>query len=92
MENINLICQAWIMVCGCAAVWLVGRLEEWRRWGYIFGLALQPAMIYSASINEQWGIVGLSAWCSYSWSQGVYNYWIRTSNKGKYHVQHTETD
>jgi len=69
--------QIWIGVFGTMAIWLVGRLEHWRRWGFIFGLMSQPAWIYTAIKNEQWGILVLSFWYTYSWGQGVYNYWIK---------------
>ena len=44
IENI---CQIWIMGFGCSAIWFVGRLEKWKRWGYIFGLLNQPAMRFT---------------------------------------------
>jgi len=69
--------QIWIGVFGTTAIWMVGRLEHWRRWGFIFGLMSQPAWIYTAIKNEQWGILVLSFWYTYSWGQGVYNYWIK---------------
>jgi hypothetical protein len=39
----DIIAQVWIVCFGCSAVWLVGRLEKWKRWGYILGLCGQPA-------------------------------------------------
>lgn len=50
-------CQIWIMFFGCAAIWFVGRLEKWKRWGYIFGLISQPAWFYTAYTHKQWGIL-----------------------------------
>lgn len=70
------ISQIWIILFGCAAVWLVGRREAWRRWGYILGLCSQPAWIYTAWQHKQWGILILSLWYAYAWSQGIYNYWV----------------
>jgi len=74
---LNEISQIWILVFGCSAVWFVGRLEKWRRWGYILGLLSQPAWLYTSIVHEQWGIALLSVWYTYSWGQGVYNYWIK---------------
>jgi hypothetical protein len=71
------ICQIWIVLFGCSAIWFVGRKEEWKRLGYIFGLLSQPAWLYTAIEHKQWGIALLSLWYTYAWSQGVYNYWIR---------------
>lgn len=73
----QLVCQIAIMLFGCSAVWLVGRTEGWRRWGYIAGLCAQPFWLFTSWKNGQWGIVFLSLWYAYSWAQGVYNHWIR---------------
>lgn len=72
-----MILQIGIMVFGASAIWLVGRKEEWRRWGYIMGLLGQPFWIVSAIQNEQWGILAMTMFYLYSWSQGIYNYWIK---------------
>lgn len=70
-------CQIWIAVFGGLAIWLVGRLERWGRWGYVLGLLSQPAWLYTAISHEQWGIAVLSLWYAYSWGQGVYNHWLK---------------
>jgi len=77
IQTIDYIAQIWITCCGCAAIWLVGRLENWKRWGYIIGLMSQPGWFITIYISEQWGIIFFSLWCTYSWIQGVYNYWIK---------------
>ena len=69
--------QIWIAAFGCSAVWLVGRLDGWKKYGYLCGLIGQPAWFYTAWHNEQWGILALSFWYAYSWGQGFYNYWMR---------------
>jgi hypothetical protein len=79
--NLDIFCQLWICVFGCSAVWFIGRLEAWRRWGYVLGLMSQPAWLYASIHHEQWGIALLSAWYTYSWGQGVYNYWIKERQK-----------
>ena len=68
--------QSFILLVGGAAIWLVGRKEEWRRWGYVLGLVSQPFWFYSTIRTEQWGMFVLSLWYTYSWGQGVYNYWL----------------
>jgi hypothetical protein len=80
---IDWICQVALMVFGGIAIWLVGRLEHWRRWGYVFGLLGQPFWIYTALYHKQWGVLALSLWYTYSWGQGVYNYWRRDGGKVK---------
>ena len=79
-KGINMV-QLMIAILGGSAIWLVSRKEKWGRWGYILGLASQPFWLYSAYSNKQWGIFTLSIWYTYSWSQGIYNFWIRRDKK-----------
>ncbi len=69
--------QISIALTGGAAIWLVSRLEHWKRWGYIIGMIGQPAWFYATIASEQWGIFVLSLWYTYAWGQGIYNYWIK---------------
>lgn len=71
-----MIVQTGIVLFSCAAIWFVGRREDWKRWGYIFGLCSQPFWFITVIKNEQWGILLLTIWYTYSWAQGIYNYWI----------------
>lgn len=71
------IAQIGIMIFGASAIWFVGRKEVWKRWGYVLGLSGQPFWIYSSIVNEQWGILIMTGFYTYSWSQGIYNYWIK---------------
>jgi hypothetical protein len=73
-ENIS---QVMIFLFGAASIWLVGRREKWRRWGYIIGLCGHPFWFYSVIMNEQWGILLLVIFNTYSWAQGVYNFWLK---------------
>lgn len=77
---IETICQIWILIFGCLAIWFVSRREHWMRWGYIFGLIGQPVWVYVTFVSEQWGMFLLTWFYVYSWSQGIYNYWIRKEN------------
>lgn len=69
--------QVMIFIFGASGIWFVSRKEDWKRWGYILGLMGQPFWFYSALTNEQWGILALTAFYTYSWSQGIFNYWIK---------------
>lgn len=69
--------QIMIFIFGASGIWFVSRKEEWKKWGYIFGLCGQPFWFYSAWTNEQWGIILLTLFYTYSWTQGIYNYWIK---------------
>jgi hypothetical protein len=77
MESLDQIAQIWMVIFGCAAIWLLGRREEWRRWGYVTGLVSQPAWFFSGFYHHQWGLVLVSLWYSYSWLQGIRNFWVR---------------
>ena len=76
-----MISQIAIMIFGASAIWLVGRKEKWRKWGYVLGFMGQPFWIYTAIISEQWGILVMTLFYAYSWSQGIYNYWIKEATK-----------
>ena len=73
----NVFSQVMVMIFGASAIWLVGRKEHWRRWGYIMGLIGQPFWIYSFIANHQYGMLIMTAFYSYSWTMGIYNYWIK---------------
>lgn len=69
--------QIFIFIFGASGIWFVSRIEHWKRWGYILGMCGQPFWFYSAWNNEQWGIFLLSCFYTYSWGQGIWNYWIK---------------
>lgn len=73
----DIVAQVGIVICGCASVWLVSRREHWRRWGYIFGMLGQPFWIYTTLHHEQWGIAAITLFYTYSWGQGIWNYWVK---------------
>jgi len=73
----DIISQVFVMIFGASAIWLVGRKEDWRRWGYILGLCGQPFWIYSFISNHQYGMLIMTLFYTYSWSMGIYNFWIK---------------
>lgn len=79
--------QFGIAIFGPLAIWLVGRPEEWRKWGYLCGICSQPFWFYTTIKNEQWGILVLSIFYTYSWMQGIWNYILKPkfNKKEKYH-------
>jgi len=79
----DIICQVGVVTFGCAAIWFVSRKERWSRWGYILGLFSQPVWFYTFGKHKQWGMLLLSVWYLYSWSQGVWNYWIQPWRKSR---------
>lgn len=75
-----MIAQVFIFIFSASAIWFVSRRESWRRWGYILGLCGQPFWFWTLIATEQWGILALCVWYTYSWGQGVWNYWIKPLN------------
>lgn len=79
-----MIAQIAIMIFGASAIWLVGRKEHWKRWGYILGIIGQPFWFYTAYTNEQWGILIMCLFYFYAWLQGIYNHWIKVPKKEQF--------
>lgn len=77
MIDYEKISQVWIVIFGCLSIWFVGRLEKWSRWGYVFGLIGQPAFLYTSIAHEQWGVVAVCLWYTYSWAQGINNHFFK---------------
>ena len=73
--------QLLILVLSASSIWLVTREEEWRKWGYIVGLAAQPFWAYASYTTSQWGMLALTAFYFYSWSQGIYNHFIKPNSR-----------
>lgn len=69
--------QISLLLFSGTAIWFIGRKEKWKRWGYIFGLLGQPFWFIETIKNEQWGMFFLCLWYTYSWGQGIWNYWIK---------------
>ena len=68
--------QLMIAILGGTAIYLVGRKDKYKKYGYISGLLSQPFWLYTTFVNEQWGIFFLSLWYTYSWANGIKNYWF----------------
>ena len=66
-----------ILILSALSIWLVTREESWKKYGYPIGLIAQPFWAYSAFTTQQWGILALTAFYSYSWGQGIYNSFIK---------------
>lgn len=74
--------QFGILLFGCTAIWLVGRLESWRRWGYVCGLLSQPFWFWMLYDDKNCFVLGVSFLYLYSWIQGFRNHFLG---------RHTET-
>jgi nicotinamide riboside transporter PnuC len=71
------ISQIMIFIFGAAGIWFVSRKESWKKWGFVFGLVAQPFWFYVTWKNQQWGMFCLTIFYTYSWLQGIYNYFIK---------------
>ncbi len=71
--------QILIAFTGVTAIFLTQQSnDKLKKYACIFGLAGQPFWFYSAYTAEQWGILVLCIFYTYSWLLGVYNNWIKS--------------
>ncbi|HKO44644.1 MAG TPA: hypothetical protein VJU84_15300 [Pyrinomonadaceae bacterium] len=82
----KLITQLGILVFGCSAVWLIGRPESWRRWGYILALCSQPFWFYMSYQQGDFGVLILTCLYAYSWAQGVWYHWVKIETVAPEHT------
>jgi len=69
--------QIAIAFTGVVAIWLTQQgKESWKKYACLFGLAGQPFWFYSSYTFEQWGILALCIFYTYSWCLGVKNNWF----------------
>jgi hypothetical protein len=73
--------QVMIFIFGVSAIWLVGRTDRWRRYGYIAGLLGQPFWIYHTFTTGQWMVLAICMFYLYSWAMGFYNHWLKDPTK-----------
>lgn len=74
LENIIQFC---IFVLSASAIWFVGSTEKWSKYGYVLGLLSQPFWFYSTITKEQYGMLCLTVFYTYSWGRGFYNHFIK---------------
>ena len=73
--------QIGITLFSCAAIGLLAQKKPWARWGYIVGILGQPFWFYATWVNAQWGIVLVTCWFTFSYGQGIWNFWINKEPK-----------
>ncbi len=69
--------QIGITLFSCTAIWLLAQKKPWARWGFIVGMVGQPFWFYSSWAHAQWGIFFCTAWFTFSYGQGIWNFWIK---------------
>lgn len=71
--------QLAIAITGGLAIWLTQQSNNaLKKYACLFGLAGQPFWVYSAYAEEQWGILALTIFYTYSWYLGLKNNWLIT--------------
>lgn len=74
--------QIIIAITGMVSIWLTQQhRESWKRYACLIGMAGQPFFLYATFIAEQWGMLLLSSFYTYSWSLGIYNNWIKPQRR-----------
>ena len=70
--------QLFIALTGGVAIWLTQqKRSELKKYACIFGIIGQPFWFYSAYVAEQWGILALTFFYTYSWYVGLKNNWLK---------------
>ena len=70
--------QITIALTDTIAIWLTQQSrEDWKKYACVVGVIGQPFWFYSAYHAEQWGILVLTFFYTYSWLLGFKNYWWR---------------
>lgn len=72
------ISQIFIFVFGVLSIILVARKNKW---GFVFGLLVQPFWYITSYINQQWGIFFVSFVYTLSWAYGVYEWFFKDEKK-----------
>lgn len=65
-----------LLILSAAAIWLISGRGPWVRWGWACGLASQPLWLWETWHAEQWGMVALSVFYTWSWGRGLANHWV----------------
>ena len=64
--------QWWILLCSGTAAWLVAcRDVRRRKWGFVVGLAGQPAWMWAAWSAGQWAIGLLTLYYAAMYARGI---------------------
>jgi hypothetical protein len=73
---IHLIPQAFILLLGVSAVYLVGvKNPRVKRWGYVCGICAQPFWAWTTIAHEQYAITAMCLLYGASWINGLRNHW-----------------
>lgn len=71
-----MIVQTMIAALTIPALYLVGRQDHWRRWGFLIGLLSQPFWLWATWHDQAWGMLIVTVFCTLTWALGVWNHWV----------------
>ncbi len=77
----TLIIQIFLFTLSVSAMFLISRIDKWKKWGYICGLLSQPFWFLTTVPSKQYGLIALSCVYTIAWCMGIYNYFIRNKTK-----------
>ncbi len=69
--------QGWITASACGAIWLLARNDAARRWGFVVGLAGQPAWLYETFSSGQFGMLLVTGFFTWVYARGCWEYFVR---------------
>ena len=76
--------QEIIFITGAIAIWLTQQSnKQWQKYARIIGLIGQPFWIWSTYQSEQWGMLALSVFYTYTWMLGINNHWLKLKDRFK---------
>lgn len=78
---LELIAQIGIFICNISSIYFLSLNNKLSKWGILLGLCAQPFMLYTAVVNEQWGLAATVPAFMVFQGIGVYNWFIRGYKK-----------
>lgn len=69
--------QVWITLTACAAIGLLSIDHPRSRWGFVIGIAGQPAWLYTSWAHGQYGILVATVFFTVAYATGIWNFWIK---------------
>jgi hypothetical protein len=83
---VDIISQSFAVILGCWSMWLVNQKHKEhpnKRWACILGLISEPFWMFTLLYHGQWIAIIVKLFYTYSWSVGIYNFWIKPYQEKK---------
>jgi hypothetical protein len=69
-----------IPIMGIAALYLLGRNNKYRKYGFIIGFAAQPFWFFTQLTAKNYIIAGFVVILFFVWGMGIYNNFLKPQN------------